>query len=507
MTITSPTTVHVPGHRPSPTSWVGRAPAFAALLLVGLALSTSSAGKLVAILAVFVGAVYLSVRACLLGSLILFVFFDDPGAAPYNGLWESPIQYVAYFWNDNISTSVPGLPLPIAPALGVSMILLLRAATGHTGTGLARDPQRVTMPRWFGASILLAYGALVLFTIFGVATGGDAQQAPYQIGGMMMALALLGATATVTTPRFVDLVWRIIFVAAVYRAFLAIYIWWTISRGLPEQPLYLTTHLDSLIWALSLLWLASRLVERPTSRARQMMLLFAPFILYALVVNNRRLAWVVLSAALFYFVITTSPAVTRRLRSVATVAVPFLAVYALAGFVAPPSSAFAPVQSLKSVVVGDDSSSQTRDIEDFNLVFTMKSSFPMPTGFGKEYIELVQADDISTQFPQYRYLPHNSFLGMLMMSGPVGTALMLAPFAGAVFVTHHLRRRITDPAWRTWLALTVATWIGFLNHAWGDLGFYTNLTVALLGLSCGIGMGLRGYEASQRSRGLQGALS
>ncbi len=488
------TTVAVPGLRPTTTTWATRVPVFAVMLGVGLALSTSSAGKLLAILIVMAASVYLSVRAVILGSLVMFVFLDDPGAAPYNGLWESPIQYVAYFWNDNISTSVPGVPIPLAPALAVASIALLRAATGHTGTGLAYEKPTVTLPKWFGTSILLGYASLIFFTMFGVGTGGDAQQAPYQIGGMLIALAMLGATATVTTPRFADLVWRIVFVAAVYRAFLAIYIWWTISRGLPEQPLYLTTHLDSLIWALALLWLISRLVEQPTSRARQMLLVFAPFIMYALVVNNRRLAWVVLSASLFYFVITTSPEVTRRLRSISTFAVPFFAVYALAGFVAPPSPAFAPVQSLKSVVVGDDSSSQTRDIEDFNLVFTMKSSFPLPTGFGKEYIELVQADDISTQFPQYRYLPHNSFLGMLMMAGPVGTALMLAPFAGAVYVAHNLRRRASDVAWRTWLALTVATWIGFLNHAWGDLGFYTNLTVAMLGISCGIGVGLAGHR-------------
>lgn len=489
------TTLSVPGARAT-TTWISRVPVFAALVVLGMLLSTSPAGKLVAIVVVLVASAYLSVRAALLGSLVLFVFLDDPGAAPYNGLWESPVQYVAYFWNDNISTSVEGLPLPVAPALLVSFVLFARAATGHTGTGLGREDQ-VVLPKWFGTSILLGYATLVWFTAFGVATGGDAQQAPYQIGGMLMALSLLGATAAVASPELADIAWRIVFVAACYRAGLAIYVWWTIARGLPEPPLYLTTHLDSLIWALALLWLISWLVEKPTSRARQMMLVFAPFIMFALVVNNRRLAWVVLSASMLYFVVTTSPAVTRRLRSIAAVAVPVFVVYLAVGFVSPPRAVFAPVQSLKSVVVGDDSSSQTRDIEDFNLVFTMKSSFPLPTGFGKEYIELIQADDISTQFPQYRFLPHNSFLGMLMMAGPVGTALMLAPFAGVVYLAHELRRRSGNPAWRTWLALSVATWIGFLGHAWGDLGFYTNLTAALLGISCGLAIALYGHQSAR----------
>lgn len=471
----------------------------AAVALVGGAwvLSTSVPGRLVAIVILMVLAVRWSLAAVIVGSFVIYTAVDDPGAGPYNGLWTSPIQHIGDVWFETISTSVPGLPIRVAPMLLVGLIALGRAATGRTAARSAYEPPRVQLPRWFGTAILVAFGVLAVFLVYGVGTGGDVQQSYYQMLGPAVAICLVGATAVVATPQLATTIWRILLVVACYRATLAIYIWWTVARGLPEPPLYLTSHLDSLLWALGIVWLVSRYLEEPTRRSGQLLLCLAPLMGIALVVNNRRLAWVVLMGALAYVLLSASPTVVQRLRSVSMVAIPVLALYTAAGLASPENRLFAPVQSIQSVVVGDDSSSQTRDIEDFNLTVSMRQIFPLPAGFGKEYTEYIVGDDISRSFPQYRYLPHNSMLGLLLMVGPVGLALLLAPFAMAVHVTHALRRSARDPKLRTLAAMTVAAWIGFLAHAWGDLGWFTSLTVATVGIACGLGIGMHGWYAAE----------
>ena len=57
-----------------------------------------------------------------------------------------------------------------------------------------------------------------------------------------------------------------------------------------------------------------------------------------------------------------------------------------------------PVQTLKSVTEASDSSSQTRDVENYNLTVTMRRSPIFGSGFGHEYIEHVKMHDISAAF-------------------------------------------------------------------------------------------------------------
>ncbi len=203
----------------------------------------------------------------------------------------------------------------------------------------------------------------------------------------------------------------------------------------------------------------SRWIEKTDRMSRHVAALTIPILMLAIIVNNRRLAWVVIIGALAYVTLSASKHAHRRLLKVSGLGVPLLLFYVAAGLATPPSRVFAPVQSLQSVATGDDSSSQTRSIEDFNLVFSAKQGFPLPAGFGKPYTEYVVAYDISASFSQYRYLPHNSVLGMLNLVGPVGLAMLLAPLALCVHVRHRLRRATQDPDLRTQTALVVTAWI------------------------------------------------
>lgn len=463
----------------------------AGIILIGVALSTSVIGRLIAIAIAFTLSMTWSVQRVLIALLVMFLAVDNPSTAPFDGLWESPVQEVGGFFFNTIGSSVPFVPIPVAPMVLLSVIQVARVATERTGPRMTREPRKFDLPHWFGGALMLAAVSIPLLAIWGAATGGNTQQVYYQSYGVMLALSLTAATGAVVSPAFAQLAWRIVMIAAIYRGALAIWIYWTIARGIEgDPPLYLTTHGDSILWVLALVYVASELVERADSRSRWHFALLAPYLGIAIIVNNRRLAWVIAAAGLAYVVVSTSRVASKRLRKISGIAVPVLGAYTLAGLVAPPARMFAPVQALESVVTGEDSSSITRDIEDFNLIATARSTFPLPRGFGHEYIEFVAADDISAAFPQFRYLPHNSVLGMLLLVGPVVLMIMLAPLVLSAHASHRLRRASIRPDVRTTTAMVMASWIAFVAQAWGDLGLFSPTPTATVGITSGIGLGL-----------------
>jgi hypothetical protein len=472
--------------------------AIVVVVVVGAALATNPIGRLIAIVAVIWAALAWPVRRVLAMALVLFIAVDDPASNPYNGLWQSPIQRVGYFWFDTIRSSV-SIPIRVAPMLIVAVIAAVRAATHRTGPRMAIEEPTIRLQRQFGPSVLLAIAVIAVMTVWGVGTGGSTQQVYYQVFGIVIALSLTVATAHVASPEFAAYLWRVIVALAVYRALIAMYVWYSVARKLPTAPLYLTSHLDSLIWVVAIVWCVSRLIEQADRSSQLTAVMLVPILAMAIVVNNRRLAWVIAMAALAYVVLSSSPLAKRRLRSIGAVATPLLIVYFGLGLIAPPHAIFAPVQSVQSVVVGNDRSSQTREIEDYNLMFSARNTFPLPAGYGKPYIEAVVADDISAAFPQYRYLPHNSLLGMWMLVGPLGLAFLMTPLVFGVRSSARLRVDTTDPGLRTTTALIMTTWIGFLAHAWGDLGLFTPLPTAMVGVACGLGLGLEAWHRPEQS--------
>ena len=84
---------------------------------------------------------------------------------------------------------------------------------------------------------------------------------------------------------------------------------------------------------------------------------------------------------------------------------------------------------------GRRSSSRTRDIENYNLIQTIKPNPLIGTGWGHEYREMNRAYNISQIFAQYRYIAHNSILWLLSIGGVVGFALVWMQIVVGVFLS------------------------------------------------------------------------
>nr|WP_228530711.1 MULTISPECIES: O-antigen ligase family protein [Myxococcaceae] len=188
-------------------------------------------------------------------------------------------------------------------------------------------------------------------------------------------------------------------------------------------------------------------------------------------VNNRRIVYVeiVLALATLYFLLPWN-AVKRLATRAVLLMVPLVPLYLAVGW---NSSAgiFKPAQTVKSIVSADaDRSTATREIENYNLYITLKQNPLIGTGLGHEYVEQSRADDISQFFPQYRFIPHNSLLGLWAFGGLVGFTCVWAPLLVAVFLAVRSYRFAHRPGDRTAALTIIAAIFAFVCQAYGDMG-------------------------------------
>jgi hypothetical protein len=121
-------------------------------------------------------------------------------------------------------------------------------------------------------------------------------------------------------------------------------------------------------------------------------------------------------------------------------------------------------------MVQKDSSSATRDIENFNLRETLKVHPIMGFGFGHQYVEKVKAFDISKIFEEYRYIPHNNILWFWGVAGYFCYTLYWGYFVCGIFYATRLLL-FAQTELHTWIAMTtISGGISYLSQAYGDMG-------------------------------------
>jgi O-antigen ligase len=148
---------------------------------------------------------------------------------------------------------------------------------------------------------------------------------------------------------------------------------------------------------------------------------------------------------------------------------PFVLVYAAVGWNSE-ATIFRPVSIVRSVIEQDDTSSQTRDIENYNLIYTLKHHPVLGSGFGHEYMEKVQGNRVDQFFAQYRFIAHNSILWLLSLAGGVGFALIWACLPTAVLIGLITFRASPADGDRLVAFSAIAAVLCFVVQAWGDMG-------------------------------------
>ena len=427
-------------------------------------------------------AVVTPLRYSAMALLAVALLVDNPGERPMDVRWRSPLLPIgeALYLNLHKLTGIDLLrfsALELALA-AIALLLLYRKWTGDR----IDDPLRLgALPNPMRSACAAMVAALLAMEVYGLARGGDFKNSLWQIRQLMW-LPLIGVMMgnAIKTDRARRWLLRIVVVVACLRALLGVYVYVAIIRPSGQQAEYVLTHSDAILAVTAMLVAVMLVVARPCVEHVVLNLVAQPILLAGLIVNDRRIAFVSLAAGLCTIVLLSPPELKRLMRRLVLLSIPFALIYTAVGWNSS-ASLFKPVGILRSVTEQEDASSQTRDIENFNLIQTLKQHPIIGAGFGHEYYEKVQANRVDQIFAQYKFVAHNSVLWFLAIGGAVGFAVVWTFFGMAVSVSMIVLNVATASTDRAVALGTVAVVLSFTIQAWGDMGFQSWMGILLLG--------------------------
>jgi hypothetical protein len=387
----------------------------------------------------------------------------------FYGKWTTPLTTVGTFLFRTLFQIVPWDVLVVAAIL----------AAQHRRKGLSKPLLR---------SMLICVGAVAGAWLWGVLRGGSAYQSYYQLHSFAMGLAVaLMVMLVYRTTADIRSLGRIIAFAAAYRAVTLIVFYFVVAKDLPEEMATLTDHADTVTFVVGFFIPLVNWMLRRTPGSLLIALGMIILMGIAIVLNNRRIAWLGVGVGVLIFYVLLPPGPLRRkVNRWLLLFSPLIVGYIAAGW-GSKAPIFKPVASISSMFgENQDTSSMMRDIENYNLLVSLKTNPLLGMGWGWEYIEQVRAIDISGGFPQYRYLPHNSLLGVVAFSGMVWFAGFWQLFTVTAFL--HARAWldaksivVRAAAVNAIIALTIV-----VIEMWGDVGFNHMLVQTTLGVVVGL---------------------
>ena len=479
---------------------------------VGLALATD--GSLVATAApVLVGGLValcwtLPLRTSLLALIYLALATESQGDA--SGRWTSPAYALGVLLHSNLNRLVPvgALKFTGLDLLGVFLVVLViaRRSQGSRVDGGGFVPLARPVAVWS----LGALGSIAVLAAWGLAHGGDANQIYWQVHqfAFVPILTFLCAAAF-RGPRDHRALAATYIAAACTKAAMGIWVGLTIraANGLPVASV--TSHGDSILFATAVAMMLALLAERTDVRSVKLCALVLPVLFAAMLYNHRRLVWVELAGVLLtFYLVSPWTNLKRALTRLAILSIPAIAIYLAAGWTSG-AGIFKPVQTIRSILVSkSDRSTEERDVENYNLLNTLRQNPVLGLGFGHKYVEEVKGDDISAYFAQYRYVPHNSLLGVWAFAGVAGFTGLWMMLAIGVFLSARAYRRASLPIDRA-AALTVIGVVAiYMLQCYGDMGFVSWAGTFTLGpalaMSGKLAVATGAWPAPAR-RGVQGS--
>ena len=410
---------------------------------------------------------------------------NNPLVTPHEGKYSFLLDPIGRLLFHN-------LPIKLSPLDIVISVLLLRTLATiklsdvHTG-GVDRRP-----PRAFAQATVISLAVILIWTIYGIGTGGSVANMLWQVRPLLM-LPIVALISSVAMAR--ERCFRSVKLAILASGLLKVIdgstYYFLRVRPIGLKADYVSTHSDTVLWSVCVAILLADWFEYRSKATRNRMVIVGLPIFFGMLINNRRTVWVVVAASILFLMVQAHGPVKRQVAKVLSLTWPLIALYIAAGVAAPPSLAFKPVQMIKSVIVQDDASSSTRDIENYNLLQTLRVRPLVGVGFGHPYVEKIAAYDVTrTGFKNYRYIPHNSFLGLWAFTGLFCAAGYHLMIPVGIYYAVWARRRSRYPRRRSSGDWAVCAVIAYLVQSWSDIGLQDWTALILCGVGLGAGAAL-----------------
>jgi hypothetical protein len=376
--------------------------------------------------------------------------------------WDKHWSTYNFYFHEILFVPVPGVRLPL---LDIITLGLLVAAYNAPGSSKGRVKQVET-------AIWVSIGSVLLWALIGIARGGSAFQIRLQLHVFVMVqLTALMLVRAFTQPKHFAMLGRTIVYAGIYRFVFMFIFYLSVMRSLPEKLETVTEHQDSLLFATTIAIVLAHAFHTKSRGAVWRAVVVTGMMLWCIQVNNRRLAWTGLAGALIsmYFLFNIGPLRKKINRFLFRLA-PIVLVYAAVGW-SHPTGVFKPLASLQSVGDKNNPSTASRILENIGLVVTMQTNPLIGTGFGHEYIEISTTYSVGAKiFPEYRYDPHNSVLGLAAFTGALGFSGLWMVFAVGAFLNARAYAFADTPLARTITMSSICAIFIHINQMWGDLG-------------------------------------
>jgi hypothetical protein len=395
----------------------------------------------------------------------------------YCSHWRSPLQLFGPLF-----VSVPGLGLTVWQVL-----LLVLAPLSLLWPGAFRR-RGGTMD----AAVLVSVASIAVTFAWGVARGGSAYNAYYQLWRFLAAL-LVGVVllSVIRNTRDLKAVGLTVLMAALVRATLAIYFYWMVVRGqIDPAPPYMTTHDDSLLFVAGLLVTLSWALARGKATTWAAAALVSTYLLHAIVLNNRRLAWIeALLVLVLAYIVLPRGRTRRRMTLALLLAAPVVFAYVAVGWNRN-EAVFAPLRALSTTSSYEyDASTIAREEEIRNLLYTLWSGGNplLGTGWGIPYRKVTSFyANYGAEWWQYGYLPHNSLLGVAVFAGLVGLCGIWLVVPVAAFLGMRGYRGATGAIDRAAAMSAVCILPAYAAQCYGDIGFQSFTCALVLGVAVGV---------------------
>ena len=169
----------------------------------------------------------------------------------------------------------------------------------------------------------------------------------------------------------------------------------------------------------------------------------------------------------------------RRIKRVATVALPVLLLYVAVGW-GRPQPIFAPLRSFTTVSVQQDNSTRARNVENLGLIATAEQDgWLLGSGWGHKYVEVSGKYNIYF-FELWPYVPHNSVLGLFAYTGYVGFVGFWMCVPMAAFFHARVARHAKRPLDQYVATIGLVQIVACADQWYGDMGSFSPFTMYTL---------------------------
>jgi hypothetical protein len=294
-------------------------------------------------------------------------------------------------------------------------------------------------PAWY-----LGLATVACTFVFGIATGGDPKIALWEVRalGYLFGFSWLLPQLVERRADFRIVLWALT-VGLGGRAVLGLFRYVVTLRMQVDLEATFLAHEDPVMFIPLFFLLVTLIHYRAAPHLTRALGVAAPLMLAALMLTQRRIAYVSLPICAATFFAQLSPPARRSFARIAVPVLAFGAVY-VAIFMGSSSPLAQPIDRALQLVDTSNPSNLYRLIEQDNLRYTIKMH-PWGLGFGHPF-EIIQ--DLPKVWVFWDYIPHNEILWIWVKAGTVGFITMMYFFARLIAQSTWAHRRLQDPLLR-----------------------------------------------------------